>query len=59
MKVLGLMVIEETWSFNVPELDLVLHDIFPKSIEVAMVLDESVGIVDELSDELSNSADSR
>ena len=58
MKILGLMVIEEAGYLNVPKFNFVLYDIFLESIKIAMVLDEGVGIVDELGDELSNSANS-
>ena len=59
MKILGLVVIEEALSFDIPELNPVPHNVFSESIKVPVVFDQGVAIVDVLSNKLANSADSR
>ena len=48
------MEVEEARCLNVPEFNLVLHNILLESVKVAMVLDKNIGIVNELGDELVN-----
>ena len=54
IKILGLMEVEEARCLDVPEFNLVLHNILLESVKIAMVLDKNISIVDELGDELAN-----
>ena len=52
------MVIKEPLCLDIPELDLMQHSVFLEPIKVTVVFDQRVSIINELGEELSDSADS-
>ena len=56
VEILSLVVVKNTLGFVVPEIDVMLNDILPKAIEIAVVFDQGFSFVDVLTEELSNAS---